>query len=474
MRETTRREGSIVGTRVGTRPKPGRLVLGLVLITAILLAAGFALGATRNADLKGANRVPGVKPFSRDVGSGSMALHALTSCLGAYGPMPSYYRLVTISGAGFKFVYDTTEAYEPLRDLFPVDVLQTASVALGFTGAHWETGKSIKAMELVIKREVDAGHPLITSNLINDTYHGFAVVAGYDFATGVLLLQGVLGDTSYTSVPIPASWSGPTASPSGWATNPVFVIGEPPAPSEQRLDLDKTMVETGIAMLKGGTLAYGTHPGEAAYLGSPGPHKATYGIPAYRLLAADVGNGALILSRPEGDSLNFALIWRLDSQLGQLEHDRRNAAVGLDYLTSRVAGGKSVAVDALRDNVEKTAADAKEAATIFWDLIPFTVNTVDGIANYVGGSRSIVFSFAGRDALFNVLKDKGFQVFKTPRGPALVADSPWKRLQARIVVKSLESREKVTLHMMEEIVSYIGADLGVPAPEPKAARRRNK
>jgi hypothetical protein len=459
---------------VGTRPKPGRPVRGLVLMLAILLAAGFALGATRNADLKGANRIPGIKPFSRDVGSSSMALNALSSCLGAYGPTPSYYRLVTMSGAGFKFVYDTTEAYEPLRDLLPVDVLQTASAALGFTGAHWELGKPIKAVELVIKHEVDAGHPLIAPNLVDDTYHGFAVVAGYDFATGVLLLQGAMGDTSYTTVPIPASWSGPTASPSGWATNPVFVIGEPPSPTEQRLDLDKTMIETGIAMLKGGTLAYGTHPGEAAYLGSPGPHKAIYGIPAYRLLAADVGSSQLILSRPEGDSLNFALIWRLDSQLGQLEHDRHNAVVGLDYLTSRVTGGKSVAVDALRSNVEKTAADAKQAATIFWDLIPYQMSTVDGVANYVQSSKSIVFSFAGRDVLLQALKDKGFQVFKTPRGPVLVADSPEKRLQARIVVKSLESREKATLHMMEEIVSYIGADLGVPAPEPKAARRRNK
>jgi hypothetical protein len=445
-----------------------------LLVFLILTSGAASLGVADRGKLAGANTVPLVKPFPMDFDAGSMAIRALGSCFEVYGHWSTYHYLVALSGSGFKFVYDTTDAYEPLRDLFPLDVLRTASDAAGFRDAHWEMDLPITAVKEIVKREVDKGHPLIAPFLKNDAYHGFFIIAGYDFDTGVFYLQGAFRDSNYVTVPIPESWSGPTASPMGWATNPIFVIGDL-VEDRDNVDrgTDKAMVTTAISMLKGGTLAYGMHQGERQYM-APGVHQAAFGLPAYRLLSWDVENRPAVVEQDGKEVANFGLIWRLDAQLGQLNHDRRYAAQAFDYLVSRVAGGKSVEVEQLSANVERTAAEATDLRKIFWDQIPYALNTVDAVAGYVARSNSVVFSFAGRDRLFQDLADRGLKVFRTRWGPVIVSDSPEKRLRAKIMVKSLEARERASMKMMEELVEFIGPDLGIPPPEPRgpALRRR--
>jgi hypothetical protein len=419
------------------------------------------------------NQVQGVKPFPLDQDSGSMALHALTSCLEAVGAAASYSRLISLSGSGFKFVYDTTEAYEPLRDLFPIDMLKMSAQAVGFPDAHWEMDQPMEAVKAMVRKEIDAGRSVVAPFLKDDAYHGFFVITGYDFERNVFKLQGAFSETSYTEVPIPASWSGPTASPMGWATNPVFVLGDN-NPGSVGYDLDKRMMETGMALLTGGELAYGLTPGEQAYLGSPGPHMARYGIPAYQLLAADVAGRPLVVTREGREVLNFGFIWRLDAQLGQLQQDRGYAATSLSFLSSRVAGGKSLEVQAVAANVGEAADDAADLRKLFWDLVPRRVETARAVADYVRAGRSMIYSLAAREAVVDEVRGLGFKVFESPWGPAIVDDSPAKRLQARVLVKSLEVRDGHLLRGLGEIAGYVGPDLGVPEPESPKARRHKK
>jgi hypothetical protein len=419
------------------------------------------------------NQVEDVRPFALDQDSGSMALHAFTSCLDAIGTSASYSRLVAISGTAFAFVYDTTEAYEPLRDLFPTDVFKVCANALGFPNAHWEMDQPIDTVKAIVRREIDAGRGVLAPFLKNEAYHGFFVITGYDFSRGVFRIQGAFRDTAYVEVPIPASWSGPTASPMGWAVNPVFVLGEKD-PAVVPSDLDKRMVEAGAGILRGGDLTYGTTPGELAYMAAPGPHKARYGIPAYALLALDVASRPLTVTRDGTEALNFGFIWRMDSQLGQLQQARGYGAIGLDFLSTRVSGGKSPEIQAIADNEDKASADARALREMFWDRVPRNVATARDIVDYVKSGKAMVFSIAGREALVDGLRGLGLKVFQSPWGPAVVQDSPERRLQARLLVKSLETRDRVLLRGLGDAVSYIAPDLGVPAPESPRTRRHKK
>lgn len=448
---------------------------GCVALAALL--AGLAvpgLCQTRKPPAATANYVKGVKPFPLDLDSGSMALHALSSCLEASGVGISYSRLVGVSGTAFKFVYDTTEAYEPLRDLFPVDALKIGSAAAGFADAHWELDHPIDAVKAIVKREIDKGHPVVAPFLKPDAYNGFFVITGYDYANGLFQVQGAFQETTYATVPIPASWSGPTASPLGWASNPVFVIGDLDPARTPGENLDKLTVAMGIEALKGGTLKYGLTPGEQAYLGWPGEREAAYGIPAYSLLARDVAAEPLVVSPGGVEAVNFAFLWRLDAQLGQLAEDRKYGANTMDLMSTRVTGGKSIEVEAIADNLDKTVADVTDLRKIFWDQIPYGINTADGLVGYVKASKSAVFSFAGRDMLLVELQSLGLKAFRTRWGPAIVEDSPEKRMRARLLVKSIESRERASVRMLEQVSSYVGPDLGVPDQEPPRGRRRKK
>lgn len=439
----------------------------------ILVSATSASCSTKSAAPALSNKVEGVNPFPMDMESGSMALHALDTSLEALGSPASYNRLAALSGSAFKFVYDTTEAYEPLRDLFPVDVLKNAAQANGFPDAHWEMDQPIDTVKAIVKREIDAGRSVLTSYIKANAYHGFFVITGYDYGRGVFKIQGAFADTAYTEVPIPASWSGPTASPMGWATNPIFVIGQRD-PSKVPSDLDKHMVDQAIEILKGGELSYALTPGERQYVPSPGPHQAGYGLPAYRLLERDVGGAPLIVKKDGADSLNFGFIWRLDSQLGQLQDDRRYASIALDFLTSRVSSGKAIEVQSLSDNVEKTKFDAENLRHLFWTRIPDNVTTANAVAAYVKASKAMVFSLAAKGLVVDNLKSTGLNAFRSPWGPVVIDDSPAKRLGAKLLAKSLEARERVTLGALAKVSAYVAPDLGVQQPEPPKERRHKK
>ena len=428
------------------------LILGVLTL---LLAAPISAGQPQAAP-EGARILEGVEGFPLDYDSGNMGLHALSSCITAARGGSAYYSLIGLSGTAFKFVYDSTEAYEPLRDLYPVDVFRAAANAMGFPGARWEVNTSIDAVKSLIKSEIDSGQPLVAPFLKADAYHGFFVITGYDYDKNVFYLQGALGlDSGYAEVPIPEHWDGPTGSPEGWAVNPVFALGEARMGQEARGGPERRSVETGIRLFEGGTIEYGTHPGEGLYMGRPGPHTASYGLPAYELLSREVEGEPLLVEYGDGEKVNFGFIWRLDAQLGQLQHDRGQGTTYLRGLMRHIDPDYRGLLNEITESFEKVAAEVRLLRRLFWNPVPQWCAGPEDIMRYIEREKSIVY-WIPDDDLAAGLADHGLSAHSTPWGKVLILDSPEKRLRAKVLVKSIATREKNSLYVMQDMVGHIG------------------
>ena len=400
--------------------------------------------------------VEGVLGFELDYDSGNMGLYALSSCLRACAAATPYSNITGFSRSAFKFVYDSTEAYEPLRDLYPIDALSEAAREIGFGECRWDTGKSIDEVKALVKQEIDQGRPLIAPFLKPDAYHGFFIITGYDYVENIFYLQGAFSlDSGYVSMPVPASWDGPTASPGGWASNPIFVLGKGRFAMGRPGVKERKSVRDAIRLYEGGTLEYGTHIGEFAYMAAPGPHTAYYGFPAYDILSQDVSNAPLLVER-EGESVvNFGLLWRLDAQLGQLQHDRRHGAAYMKGMATELLTDQRMLLAEIVEDFGNLAEDVAALRKIFWDRVPEDAGT-DQIAKYIEEGNSIVFSIPAGEGIVSGLRARGHDTYGTPWGPVVIADSPEKRLRAKLLVKTISSRERNSFNIMQQIVEYIG------------------
>jgi hypothetical protein len=424
----------------------------------LTLFGTFSAGAEEMYERTGTAKVlDGVEPFELDYDSGNMGLHALASCLKATGTVSGYYTLVGFSRSAFKFVYDSTEAYEPLRDLYPVDVLSQAARNSGHPDCHWEMNKSIDVVKSLIKGEIDNGRPVIAPFLKDDAYRGFFIIVGYDYDRHLFYLQGALGpDSAYVSVPIPEYWDGPTASPEGWARNPVFLLGEAVEELDRRGARERKSVRMGMRLFRGGALEYGTHPGEGRYMAVPGPHEAAYGLPAYDVLSWDVENAPILSESEGGQAVNFGFLWRVDSQVGQLWHDRFHGAKYVRGISRFLRFEQRMLLGEITENYEKTAVDARTLRRMFWNPVPDTLANADDVITYIEDEGAIVYWVGQVEGFAPDLASRGLETHDTPWGPVVVLDSPSKRLRAKLLVKSIASRERNSLYVMRDIAEHIG------------------
>jgi hypothetical protein len=451
------------------------ILAGLVFALAGFWPVRESLGQADQRSGATANRIEGLPIYGPDHDSGPMAIHALRSCLEFTGLSYTYSNLAGVSGAAFKFVYDTTGAYEPLRDLFPVDVLRTAAEQLGFEDAHWSRDGSRDYVMGLIKREIDAGRPLIAPDLRAGKYSGLCVITGYDLETGYVLIQGAFRRAGYDSVRLGDAWDGPTASPEGWASNPVFILGRNRiGTGDARAGRDKPAVAAAIEIMKGGDLEYGRHPGEAPYLVEAGPHTAMYGLKAFELLSHDVADRPLVTVVDGEPQLDLAFLWRIDSQVGQLQHDRTHAYTFLRQLRSNVQPGQYLELEELYNGVQATSEDARSLRQIFWQTLPPDVTTGDGAIAYARQNPYIVIDVAPRAGVADQLKSMGETVFDTPWGSVLVDDTPEKRMGARLLVRALTSRERNSIRLLEDLLPGVDSRLEQQRPAGQERPRRKR
>ncbi len=419
------------------------------------------------------NVIDGIPPFPLDYDSGSMALHALHSATLPFYPRSIYSYLVGISGAAFKFVYDSTEAYEPLRDASPTDELTLAAHALGFPHAHWVVNKDIETVKRLVRDEVDGGRCVLVPFIYNQAYHGFFVIVGYDYDNSQFVLQGALGEKTYARIPIPHEWYGPTLSPLGWAMNPVFVLGDFVSGHEGNGTSSSEILRLAYDLFKGGRLTYGRHPSERAYIASGDSCEAWYGLPAFEILAQDVERASLVRETCDGSDLNFGFLWRIDSQLGQLAHNRKNGAIFLRMLKGKLMPNAANLVVKIADLFEATSRDAQAVRRFFWDAIPEDHLSESGVKSYVDSSTAIVFALGQDTALAMQLQHGGYKTYKSPWGWVLIADSPEKRMLAKTAVHSAYVHEKLAFTMLERIQG-LTVERSTNQPKMPPGRRKHR
>jgi hypothetical protein len=436
--------------------KISRLFIWFVAITVSGSLCGLCNGGEEAGDeMLTANVITSVASYPLDHLSGSMALHALHSVLRAQGVTGSYEELVGISGSVFKVVYDSSDSFEPLRDTCPFDLLRAVAVRSGFPDAHWETGLTGEDLRQVVKHEIDAGRPLVSPFLKPDAYHGFNIITGYDYDRNQFKVQGAFNRRRAYSVPIPESWDGPTVSPAGWATNPVFVLGEAVDDSAMMADVYVDMADQGMEFLQGGTLVYGLQEGETRYMARPGPHEARYGLPAYDVLAWDVEHADIVVKSQGQDALNFALLWRIDAMVGLLEHDRLRGPEFASLLRGVLSQQQAPALYDLVVNFERTAEDAAALRSFFRHEIPDTLTDPRAVLEYIERSGALVFALPDQEGLAAGLRDLGRDVYESLWGWVMVEDSPGKRIEAKMKVISIRSRDLKCLDLMGQLADDI-------------------
>ena len=443
------------------------LLIAILLVWAVPRTACFAQNPPEDEELK-VNRLTNVGGYAPNHLAGSMALYALNAIMTSQGKARYYENLLVESGAIFKFVYDTTEAYEPLRDISPVDLLHNAAAANGFPDAHWETGLTMAEVRDLIKHEIDAGRPLITPFLKGDEYHTFNIITGYDYERNELWVQGAFNRRRSFQIPIPDAWDGPTMSPAGWSTNPLFVLGKGSVDSATVTADFTDLIREGIGLLEGGTMEYGRHEGEAAYMLTPGPHLARYGLPAYELLVEDVGEGDLTRVRGGEEELNLGLVWRIDVMVGLLESDRLGCSKFVTFLRRALPADLVTTLLQLSDNYDLTLAEATQLHDAFSQVISDSLIDPGEVVEYVKTSPAVIFRLPDSPGLADNLKSRGLAVYETQWGRVLVDDSHDKRIWAKTKAISLMSREHRSLALLKDIAHYLETGAVAEPPAEKA------
>ncbi len=375
--------------------------------------------------------IPGVPSYKRETDSGNMAFLAAQAALSVLGVARGLPQLAGASGDAFKFVYDRAPIFEPLRDLRPWDSLARACAACGLR-AEWVPDATLDHVRGQVSAHAAIGQPVLTSNLPGGDYHGFFLLVGYDEDDDTLRYQQAhdtpASNAPYGSLKLSDSvrWDGPVAGPPHWASFPLLVIRgplyDPPDEAAQR----REALQTALDVLDGEAVAYGSHPGAQAYASVPlAGRAARQGLVALDHLALDLA---------EADLSDFATIWRLDAQLGQLAWDRELAALYLE----------SWAGDAPADLIAQYQTIAHTARTLLarnWERRSASITRLRDLQTFIEGTAAYVYALPSDPQVQEGLRDQG-KLLQTPWGAALLVETPKRREGAVRLARRLLDRER--------------------------------
>lgn len=364
-----------------------------------------------------------VPAYARNEAEGGQSVAALHAVLRSLGVSVRYEELWVLCGAAFSFVYDDAPVFEPLRDRLPLDTLLTGTRAMGLNG-RWLADQPTAAVLSQLEAALAQGRPAVVSLYGVEGYHGFAVATGYDPQEQRLQVQAA---GRSLRIPLPDPWWGAVTGPVAWARCPVFLVEPQPVPGwtpEGRLS---RALNRGAALIGGGSVAYRDCEGAREFSGVPlGGRNAQYGLPALDLLAADIGGAEWL-----GD---FALIWRLHAQLGQLEQARRNAAAFFRTMPHPLAGEA-------HDLSRLTAELAADLRARFWYRPAHDVSTAADVMAQVGSSEAMLFWLGLSDEERARLGAR-MPVFQTPWGWTALYDSSPRRQSATAMVSRLRQADE--------------------------------
>ncbi|HYG57251.1 MAG TPA: hypothetical protein VD902_04190, partial [Symbiobacteriaceae bacterium] len=340
--------------------------------------------------------------------------------------------LLVTSGAAFTFVYDNAPVYEPLRDLVPEDTVRTGAGSAGYSGrwlADVPPGEALEHLAVCL----GAGRPALVSLYAVEGHHGFAVATGYEPDEGYLLVQTGERDfqpgmaPTVIRIPLSGAWSGAITGPMGWGQCPFFLPDTSRSAGWSPEGRLYRALMRGAALIRGGTVPYRDCEGAREFSRVPlAGRQAHYGLPAFDLLAADLSSVEWLGG--------FALIWRLDAQLGQLGHHRHAAAGFLRTVAHPLAGEAA-------DLCRQTADLAADLASRYW-FRPSREATSAADVMSLAGSRPAMIYWLNLSDEEQVRLASRMCVVPTAWGPVAIVDSAPRRRDAVALVSRMRQQEE--------------------------------
>lgn len=379
------------------------------------------------------------KPQTLDVGAfvaedGAMddGVHALHSLLRFKGRSTTYAALKAISGDGFKFIYDKADVSEAMRDLTPTDFIRDGLAFFGLTGS-WQTGYTLDELGPILKGAIEAGNPVLTSNLA-DSSLGYQLIVGFQEGTPPSVAVRAARNAEEVGGSSPSArwmtldneWDGPVSSRARWALNPIFVIdseGSAKAPKHS-IQLQHALA-AGLRVFESFEVAYATSGFDEAYANEPtAGRSASSGLEAWAALADDV--------RDRPDLADFAFIWKVDTVGSRLRHDRSALAEFFESHIKREKGDRAKVLKSLSETLVDIARRAEELRTLVWNQATSHVQTPEDFQQLMASTRSIAYPVPEHRGFPERLREVGYEdrMHQTSWGKAIVMgdDVRWRHV----------------------------------------------
>jgi hypothetical protein len=195
---------------------------------------------------------------------------------------------------------------------------------------------------------------------------------------------------------------------------------DPPDEATQR----RTALRAALDSLDADPLPYPDHPDAQAEADVPlADRTAPQGLAALAALAADLADAPLD---------DFATIWRLDAQLGQLAWDRSLAVL---YLQTWEGAAPATLIAQYRT----IAHTARTLLSRSWEQRSARMDCLDDLKLFISGTAAYVYALPD-DPKLQAVDDLG-QRLTTPWGPALIVDTPQRRSSAIKLAERLADLE---------------------------------
>jgi len=397
-------------------------------------------------------QIDGIPPIASDQAWAGKTLAFLRAALQPLGCDATEAFLAGASGDAFIFTYLDAPVDEQQRDHWPLDVFAAAAEPIGYE-VDWFTNQPMDQVRERVRREIDAGAPLLTHSLDPRT-HFFQIIVGYDYDSDVFLVQGVdrlYAEGGYAEIDIPDGWSGAVPGEVFWARNPIGVVRR--RDGKRASDPGQTArsaLHRAIGLWEQESFGFSdyTEEGDWASWASGLPlheMQQPLGAAAYDALIRDVLNAKEITG---------GMIWRLDEQFVVRRYRHVDAANYLREVAPLFATADGDTLRAVAERFEKTAEDGATFYSMYWGsaLTDDPPQSPTELRQRMDAAPNLVLGIPDsiEDAAFEQWDD--CRVMRHPWGRIVIIDTPERRAHAAGLARALKAHGAESVEMLRSVV----------------------
>lgn len=398
------------------------------------------------------NQIDGVPPVSSEQAWAGKTLAFLHAALQPLGGDASEAFLAGVSGDAFIFTYLDAAVDEQQRDHWPVDVFAEAAEPFGYH-VEWVTDRPMEEVKAVVKREIDAGRPLLTHSLDSRT-HFFLIITGYDYDRGIFLVQGVdrlFSAAEYGEIAIPDGWTGAVPGETFWARNPIGIVSRvADVEPADRAQLARAALRRAIDLWEQPAFPFSDYweEGDWARWASnlPLPEmEQPLGAAAYDALERDVLNA---------ETITGGMIWRLDEQFVVRKYRHLDAARFLREVRPLFSAEDAAVLETVAARFERTAEDGAAFYSMYWGhaLTEDPPQTPDEARARMDAAPNLVFGVPDEidDETFAEWDD--CRVMRHPWGRIVIVDTPERRAHAAGLARALKAHGQESIELLRSVI----------------------